>query len=176
MIREHILERRKDSCVFILTPLSLTKQWHQELTERFHLEDILEGCTEPEDQLIHIGGYKDVLKLSLEFGQPSMIVIDEAHQLSPFAWSEKQSEKFVYKEIATSCHNAEVALLLSGTPLLGNERDYLAMLHCVDAESHQLSDTGLEVFSNKLKQQSRLLAITVRWTRAMIMKRSNCSR
>lgn len=157
LIREHILERRKDSCVFIFTPDSLTKQWHQELTERFHLEDILEGCTDQEDQLIHIGGFKDALKLSLEFGQPSMIVIDEAHQLSPFAWSEKQSEKFVYNEIATKCHNAEVALLLSGTPLLGNERDYLAMLHCIDAESHQLTDTGLDEFSNKLKQQSRFL-------------------
>ncbi|EMI7314541.1 TPA: DEAD/DEAH box helicase family protein [Vibrio parahaemolyticus] len=157
LIREHILEKRKQSRIFVFTPDSLTKQWYQELKQRFHLEDVLEGGGEPEDQLIHIGQYKDAMKLRTQFGEPSMVVVDEAHQLCSFAWRQSLVEKYIYDEVAKQCHSAKAVLLLTGTPLLGNERDYLAMLHCVDAKTHQLTESGLKDFSEKLAMQSRLL-------------------
>jgi ATP-dependent helicase HepA len=73
-------------------------------------------------------------------------VIDEAHQLAALAWSYDAGDRAQYQAMAALCHQAHIALILSGTPMHGNERNFLAMLHCISPQAWQLNQQGVEKF------------------------------
>ncbi|MDI8617235.1 SNF2-related protein, partial [Salmonella enterica subsp. enterica serovar Lubbock] len=88
--------------------------------------------------------------------KPTMMVIDEAHQLARQAWVNDEDEQAQYAAMTALCHQARIVLLLSGTPMHGNERHFLAMLHCINPQAWQLNAVGIEKFMRRVAERERL--------------------
>lgn len=164
IIRHHIMERGRDARVFILTPSALTLQWKREMTERFHLSDVLalsDDELDPEDdtQLVYLGAYRDIIRFREKLGKPTMIVVDEAHQFAQLGWSDQFVERFCFDTLAEVSSQAEVSLMLTGTPLIGQEKNYLAMLHCLERDKYSLDEAYLETFKSQIMLQSQYVGL-----------------
>tara|TARA_B100001123_G_C15331544_1_gene1031370 strand:- start:968 stop:4057 length:3090 start_codon:yes stop_codon:yes gene_type:complete len=154
LVREHILNQKHEAKVLITVPESLIEQWEYELANRFLLSDEL--LNSKNTKVLEVCSHKWLehkLKVSSPF---TMIVIDEAHQLSPLAWSSEYSERAMFSSLARECSNANSVLLLSGTPLNGNERNFLAMLHCLNPEAYSLDERGIAKFELRVRDRERL--------------------
>ncbi|WP_068546526.1 protein DpdE [Thalassotalea crassostreae] len=147
IIRELIIDN-PDSVVIISVPDPLVEQWKNELEERFFLDALY-------DDTVFICSHSNISKVLLD-NTPTVLVIDEAHLISPLAWSDKLTEKYKYDQIADAAKNSETCLLLSGTPLTGNENNFLSMLHLLSPESYELTDSGLQSFKTKIEERERL--------------------
>jgi ATP-dependent helicase HepA len=139
------------SCkAIIAVPETLIQQWTDELTQRFFLGALL-------DESIIICSHDDFENKLIELGTtPKIVVIDEAHQISDRGWSNNIEIKKSYSRIAKACAQSEVCLLLSGTPLNGNESNFLSMLHLLNPESYSLSKEGIENFKVKILERESL--------------------
>lgn len=147
IIRELIIDD-PNSVAVISVPEPLVDQWKNELEERFFLGALY-------DDTVIICSHNDIGKVLLN-NSPSIFIIDEAHLISPLAWSEKLTEKYTYTQIASAAKQSDTCLLLSGTPLTGNENNFLAMLHLLSPESYQLTKSGLQSFRTKIEERERL--------------------
>lgn len=148
VLRELLLQGDDLRTAVVGVPDSLMPQWHEELTYRFHLQELFES------RLFVVPHNK--LAAELNEISPEIIIIDEAHQVSPWAWSSDQALNVQYSEIARSCDDAEACLLLSGTPLIGNEINFLSMLHLLSPARYSLSDRGIEEFRKKVEGRERI--------------------
>ncbi|WP_417534303.1 protein DpdE [Marinobacterium stanieri] len=155
VIREHLLENKASSNIIIAVPASLKEQWRDELKGRFHLAELIATEDEP-DLPIAICSHQDFAKSVASRGKPTLIAVDEAHQIAPLAWSENQDDRALFSAFSDACQKAEVALLLSGTPLNGNEKNFLAMLHCLSPDAYGLDEAGIEAFLGKVSERERL--------------------
>lgn len=155
IIREHVLQKKFDANVLIAAPASLVTQWHEELRGRFHLGELMSKKHRSE-QLIRVCSHEQLVTALQEGGQPSLFVVDEMHQLAPLAWSSEQRSNDLFQVLAEACQAAEVTLLLSGTPLNGNERNFLAMLHCLSPEAYEISESGVQRFIARVKEREWL--------------------
>ena len=175
ILRHHINEKGRQARVFVIAPQALIAQWKKELETRFHLGDILDlasdslGDNFDPEQIIYIGEYQEILDLNKQFDQlddqkdqpkaPTMIVIDEAHHLSQLAWSGKGDERTIFENLARASEFADCSLLLTGTPLVGRERDYLAMLHCLEPSKYPLSEQGVKQLTENITNQSNYVSL-----------------
>lgn len=155
IIREHVLQKKFDANVLIAAPASLVIQWHEELKGRFHLEELM-STKHRSEQLIRVCSHEQLVTALREGGQPSLFVVDEMHQLAPLAWSSEQRSNDRFQVLAEACQAAEVTLLLSGTPLNGNERNFLAMLHCLSPKAYEISEAGVQRFIARVKEREWL--------------------
>ena len=146
IIREHVLQDEQDAVVLISVPDGLVHQWKSELISRFYLGDLL-------DRRIFVCSHEK-LATALELESPTQVVLDEAHQISRWAWmSDKVSE---FDKISDSIKATKNLLLLSGTPLSGNEKNFLAMLHLLSPENYTLDETGIDKFNKRLNEREKL--------------------
>lgn len=155
IIREHVLQKKFDANVLIATPASLVTQWHEELKGRFHLGELM-STKHRSEQLIRVCSHEQLVTALQEGGQPSLFVVDEMHQLAPLAWSSEQDSNDRFEVLAEACQATEATLLLSGTPLNGNERNFLAMLHCLSPEAYEISEAGVQRFIARVKEREWL--------------------
>ena len=148
VIREHVLHGGSKKLVLVAVPTGLVEQWKAELTGRFNLGELLGDsiflCTHEQ------------LEGALRRETPTMVVIDEAHQIAPWGWSEHEEESQSFNLVAEAAKNSEVCLLLSGTPLFGNEQNFLAMLHILSPESYEMTDDGKNQFLERVNQRELL--------------------
>lgn len=156
IIRQHVLESGHDSRVLILVPPSLVGQWQTELSTRFHLGDLLNTNPDNIEPKIHICSFTEALMYS---DVPSMVVVDEAHQISSFPFSGRFKETTQFGVIAELSHQAEITLLLTGTPMAGHKSAYFALLHLLNHQHFPLNDKAIEIFNQTLPQQGRLREI-----------------
>lgn len=169
IIREHILEKKTDAKILVAVPEALVEQWHDELAQRFHLSELLGGHANTQ-QLIHICSHENASTF-LEKNQPTLLVIDEVHQVAPWAWAEQKNQQNSFNSLAKGCEQAAAVLLLSGTPLNGNEKNFLAILHCLSPEAYELSDSGLQRFLIQVADRE----IIGGWYGALIKDNSNAA-
>ncbi len=141
ILREYILTEKNDAIVVISVPDTLVEQWKQELRERFYLAELFET------QII-ICPHESLSKVLKTF-RTSMLIIDEAHQIAQWAWSENTKQNSNFKYIAEVSNNCDACLLLSGTPLNGNERNFLAMLHLLSSDKYELDEGGVNKFEQR---------------------------
>lgn len=156
IIRQHVLELGHDSRVLILVPSSLVGQWQTELSTRFHLGDLLNTNPDNIEPKIHICSFTEALMYS---DVPSMVVVDEAHQISSFPFSGRFKETTQFGAIAELSHQAEITLLLTGTPMAGHKSAYFALLHLLNHQHFPLNDKAIETFNQTLPQQGRFREI-----------------
>ncbi len=150
MIVRELLLADSNKMIVIAVPTVLIGQWIGELTNRFYLGNLI---GEKIFVVSHESLAKELVDLVL---MPDVIVIDEAHHFAEKKWSEKDEFTHDYQYVATVCSRAEVCLLLSGTPLKGNETNFLSMLHLLSPDSYQLSADGIEKFKTKVEERESL--------------------
>ncbi len=154
VIREHLLENKAFANVIISVPASLIEQWREELKGRFHLGELIATEDEP-DLPIAICSHQAFSESVESRGKPTLIAVDEAHQVAPLAWSENHENRALFGAYSDACQKAKVALLLSGTPLNGNEKNFLSMLHCLSPDAYRLDEAGIEAFLAKVSERER---------------------
>lgn len=134
--------------VVIAVPSTLIGQWKRELSWRFFLE--------PSGDRLRVIPYEEIT--SIDPSKVDTFVVDEAQNLI----TDDHETGVAYdamKEIARRAHRL---LLLSATPVLGNERTLLALLHLLDPVTYRLDDES--AFLRKLvkRQDFGRLLLTVK--------------
>jgi len=134
IIRQAIFDNPEEKVVLIV-PAALVVQWTRELSWRFFVQS-------PEHN-VRIIPYEKLD--SIDPSDVDTLVIDEAHNLI----SDEPSSDSNYQAIELLSMNAHRLLLISATPVLGNEKTLLALLHLLDPQNYQLD--SVDEFLNKVK-------------------------
>lgn len=156
IIRQHLLDKKHEANVIISVPATLIDQWSRELSLRFHLGDLFDLDNEDIDLPLKVCAHEDLESIIELHGYPTLITIDEAHHIAQHAWSKNPKEKGLFKTYAKACKVAESVLLLSGTPLNGNENNFLAMLHCLNPDTYSISDDGVIEFMARVSEREQV--------------------
>lgn len=148
LIRQHVLDEPQTHCVLVIVPNALIRQWKEELTFRFHLEDQL-------GETINVVGHRDAAAINRFGSETTLFVIDEAHHLSAWAYSEDPVLSELYRSVdKIAAEPGRRILLLSATPILHNEQAFLAMLHLIDPVLYSLDD--LEAFRQRVRHRQEV--------------------
>ncbi|MHC5727749.1 MAG: SNF2-related protein, partial [Nostoc sp.] len=69
-----------------------------------------------------------------------LLILDEAHHIAAMATSNDATVLQRFETCKNIAHKSDRLLLLSATPVLNHEQDFLAMLHLLDPTTYQLDD------------------------------------
>lgn len=144
IIRQFVLDD-DDHFIVVAVPSHLLAQWRNELEIKFLLNYVL-------DTSLFIVSIDDNESLYKLLPQANMLVIDEAHQLVKDLNLSSPDDRYIH--ISESAKNVERLLLLSATPVFGNESGFLAMLHLLDPLNYSLSD--LDSFKARIANRQAL--------------------
>lgn len=147
LIRQCVLDTQQRCTILIIVPNALVGQWRGELSSKFFLERCL-------DRSIHVVAFDDAERIMALLPKATMLVIDEAHHLSE---RKVGGANDIYSEVAAASPGIDRLLLLSATPVLHNERGFLAMLHLLDPETYPLD--GEDEFRRKVESRQALAEI-----------------
>jgi len=153
IIRQYVLDHPKTHIVLIVVPEQLVEQWQRELCDR------LQVGAEFGHQ-VEIMTFDELAGTEPEFMAANMVVVDEAHQ-AVVGWDrpENSLERKCFETLCTitAPERAPRLLLLSATPVRGNEDGFLAMLHLLDPALHHLTER--EAFREKVEKRQALADI-----------------
>lgn len=137
ILRQNLLDQT-DHCALVLAPTFLLTQWEDELTNRCQI-----------DQFDNRVLFEELETSNIDLERsPEIVIVDEAQEVAKMAFSPDAIIRTKYDKLRSLCHQAKVLLLLSATPVLNNEREFLSMLHLLDPDHHRLED--LETFRRKI--------------------------
>jgi ATP-dependent helicase HepA len=164
IVRQYLLDHPEQNALIIVPPL-LLDQWQKEMSQRFSIEDF--------------GDRVDWLTLdnvnanNLSEKSHNMIVIDEAHELASYAYSNELKEVELYRQICEKVYDTAGLLLLSATPVLNNEKEFLAMLHLIDPDHYDLHDLSeFEIRVQKRQEVGRFLLSFHEGSRPFMIRRA----
>lgn len=144
VLRQYLLDDSVKRAV-VLVPKTLTEQWERELEEKFNISDfggrVYIGSTH---ELVSLRQLRDTDRLGL-------LIIDEAHHIAAGAHSLDPVARRRFEACQQLAHHTERLLLLSATPVLNNEKDFLAMLHLLDPTTYKLDD--FEAFRERVNKR-----------------------
>lgn len=156
LIREHVLSLKKQARVLVIVPDQLVAQWQRELCLRFHLEDVMPSDIN-DQPYVEVVSYSDFYStISKQLSGKTMLVVDEMHHVAAWAWGNDLVRQMAYHRLVHACEQTETVLLLSGTPLNGNEKNFLAMLHCLSPQHYKLDEKGIANFKKVIEQGEQL--------------------
>ncbi|RUT08305.1 hypothetical protein DSM106972_014730 [Dulcicalothrix desertica PCC 7102] len=141
ILRQYLLDDPERRAI-VLAPQYLLEQWRTELKNKFYLSHF-------PDRVV-LAAVEDVHKVNAK-ADIGLIIIDEAHHVAAMARSTdavKRSSFGAFKKLA---HQSERLLLLSATPVVNNEEDFLSMLHLLDPTNYKLDD--LEGFRDRVAKR-----------------------
>ena len=146
IIRQRLIDAPR-SKILVLVPTTLMWQWEDELASKFRLHELGSGAG------INVHSYED----ERAFRQPvvpDLLIIDEAHRVAVGAHSDSKALRTRYEAVRHLAHRVPRILLLSATPVLHRERDFLAMLHLLDPDTYALDNLGW--FKDRLAARERV--------------------
>ncbi|MBD3921004.1 hypothetical protein H8B09_19720 [Paenibacillus sp. PR3] len=143
IIRQFLLDQ-PDENVLIVVPSFLLVQWQKELEERCYINQF--------GNRIAWKTFEEISTVDLK--SYGFIILDEAHELAKLAFSKAEEDKLIYQYFRNLAHASYGLLLLSATPVLNNENEYLAMLHLIDPDNYSIND--LEKFRNLIKRRQEV--------------------
>ncbi|MFM2062337.1 MAG: hypothetical protein RLZZ507_2007 [Cyanobacteriota bacterium] len=144
ILRQYLLDEKKGHAV-VIVPSYLLGQWQQELEQKFYIADFSKRVA-----VITIDDLKKInpkVKLGL-------VIIDEAHHIAGLANSRDPIQMQKFELCQQICHQSDRLLLLSATPVLHHEHDFLSMLHLLDPMNYKLSD--LDDFRSKIENRQQI--------------------
>ncbi len=148
LIKQFVIDDPNNHKTIVIVPKALVAQWQRELTYRFHLGRKL-GTS------VHIVSSEDANAIATFIADARMIVVDEAHHLSSWAWSSDPVAKAIFSLVAKSTRELQRrVLLLSATPVLHNEQSFLAMLHLLDPQVYPLD--SLNAFKQRVQVRQEI--------------------
>lgn len=174
IIRQFLLDNHRQT-VLILVPPTLIDQWKNEVRTKFGLNESKGYRTIGTDKIMSsfkIIGTDEINSIDVTINR-GMVVIDEAHHIAAKAFSNAIDDRDDYQKYAELCHNAEGLLLLSATPVLNHEEEFLAMLHLLDPDHYRLSDkVPFHEMINKRQDIGRLLLSFSEGSGSFMVKRN----
>jgi len=144
ILRQYLLDEPHGRAL-VLVPQYLLEQWRQELEDKFYLSHFWDRV-----QLLAVDDLNP-LRLNEGFG---FLILDEAHHIAAMATSSNVLRRQCFETCKRLAHKSERLLLLSATPVLNHERDFLAMLHLLDPTTYQLDD--LEGFRARVQKRQEI--------------------
>jgi ATP-dependent helicase HepA len=133
IIRQFLLDY-PNSSILILVPLFLQIQWQSELHSKCNLYEFSDQITWCSTESLSSSS------ILLQEKDWDLVVIDEAHIIAAKASSSIEKERELYHLVEKLTNQARGLLLLSATPVLHNEQDFLAMLHLLDPDHYHLDE------------------------------------
>lgn len=164
IVRQNLLDHPEGRVLFIVPPF-LLDQWQHEMSQRFNLEDY--------EQRIDWLTFDNLAKLDSLKTYYQMVVIDEAHEVASLAYAKEKKEQQHYSQLCKTVHNSVGLLLLSATPVLNNEKEFLSMLHLLDKHNYSLED--IEEFTIRVQKRQELGQLLLSFTedsRPFLIKRT----
>ena len=134
--------------VVVVVPSTLIGQWKRELSWRFFLE--------PSGSRLRVIPYEEIT--SIDPSEVDTFVVDEAQNLITDG-HETSAAYNALKKIARFAHRL---LLLSATPVLGNEKTLLALLHLLDPVAYRLDDEAAFLQKLAKRQDFGRLLLTIK--------------
>jgi ATP-dependent helicase HepA len=131
VLRQFLLDSETGSAVVVVPPL-LVDQWSEELEDKFQVSRFAPGRV---SVISHDDVGADTLRDNLDF-----VIIDEAHHIAALAAASSPECGHRFAIFERLCSSADSVLLLSATPALNNERNFLAMLHLLDPIIYSIDD------------------------------------
>jgi ATP-dependent helicase HepA len=132
LIRQHLLDHPDEANVLIIVPDHLVLQWRKELRTKFYIY--------VEDERVRVAPLSSLLASDVATDHLSLFVIDEAHISAEWAFNDDPAINLGFFKIRDIAQTTQRVLLLSGTPVLYREKEFLAMLHLLDPQGYRLSD------------------------------------
>ncbi len=134
--------------VVIVVPQTLIGQWKRELSWRFFLE--------PSEAQLRVISHEEIY--SVDPMDVDTLVIDEVQNLI----SDNPAVGTAYEVLRQISRGAQRLLLISATPVLGNEKTLLALLNLLDPLAYRLEDEYS--FGQKLERRQEFgrLLLTIR--------------
>jgi ATP-dependent helicase HepA len=129
ILRQHLLDAPASHSALIVVPEGLVLQWKRELKERCQI------CPEVFGHKVEVVTYSEALHW--QGGGADFIIVDEAHQIVGNA---RLYERIREMSDPAACPKL---LLLSATPVLGNEDGFLDLLHLLDPFVNRIEDRAL---------------------------------
>ena len=134
--------------VVVVVPSTLIGQWKRELSWRFFLES--------SGDRLRVIPYEEIS--SIDSSEVDTFVVDEAQNLI----TDDHETGAAYDAIKDIARRAHRLLLLSATPVLGNERTLLALLHLLDPVTYRLDDESAFLQKLAKRQDFGRLLLTVK--------------
>ena len=125
ILRQHLLDCPDSHSALIVVPEGLALQWKRELQERCQISP------ESFSHRVEVVTYSEVLNWEREI---DFMIVDEAHQVVGDARLYERIREMSDPELCPKL------LLLSATPVLGNEDGFLDLLHLIDPFVNRIED------------------------------------
>jgi len=129
ILRQYLLDEPRKQAL-IVVPQYLLAQWQQELETKFYLSNFAKRV-----QLIAVEDWQKITRKDINF-----LILDEAHHIAAMAASSSKVQNQCFETYKQLAHKSDRLLLLSATPVLNHEQDFLAMLHLLDPTTYKLED------------------------------------
>jgi len=169
LVIKELLFRGAIRKVLVVTPGGLTKQWQEEeLQGKFGLDARLVRRTSFDDDPRQFHRYDDgIFVVSIDFlarNQPcldaakqvqwDMIIVDEAHKLSAYAYGTRMEESERYRAIRELSSRTDHFLMLTATPHRGRKDTFRYLLQLLDVDLFQKD----ELVGQRVREQTALLS------------------
>ncbi|MEG4802116.1 protein DpdE [Microcoleus sp. ARI1-B5] len=144
ILRQYLLDEPQGRAA-VLVPQYLREQWFQELENKFYISG--------SDKRVQVLAVEDVDRVSPN-ADLGFLILDEAHHIAAMATSAGAVQRQRFETCKHLAHKSDRLLLLSATPVLNHEQDFLAMLHLLDPITYQLND--LEGFRARVQNRQQI--------------------
>jgi ATP-dependent helicase HepA len=139
ILRQYLLDESGDAVVIV--PQYLVEQWRSEL-EKFYISHF--------PNRVRVLAVEDVSQVSPN-AKLGFLILDEAHNIAAMAKSSDSFQRKSFERFKLLAHKSDRLLLLSATPVVDREEDFLTMLHLLDPTAYQLDD--ITAFCDKVAKR-----------------------
>lgn len=144
ILRQYLLDEPNGRGI-VLVPQYLLQQWRQELEEKFYLSYFGDRV-----QVLAVENWRQLSPHT----DLDILILDEAHHIAAMATATDPTQKQCFETCKHLAHRAKRLLLLSATPVLNHEQNFLAMLHLLDPATYHLED--LEGFRERVQKRQEI--------------------
>ncbi|MEH2071813.1 MAG: protein DpdE [Nostoc sp.] len=144
ILRQFLLDEPKKGAV-VIVPQYLLQQWRTELENKFYISHF--------PKRVAVVAVEDIHKINLR-AKIGCLILDEAHHIAAMATSKDAAVRQRFETCKQLAHKSDRLLLLSATPVVNHEQDFLAMLHLLDPTTYKLDD--IAGFRAKVASRQRI--------------------
>lgn len=130
ILRQYLLDESSGQAL-VIVPQFLLEQWQQELENKFYISHF--------PKRVALLAVEDIHRNNPP-ANIGLLILDEAHHIAARATSNDAAQRQCFETCKNLAHKSDRLLLLSATPVLNHEQDFLAMLHLLDPTTYQLND------------------------------------
>jgi ATP-dependent helicase HepA len=144
ILRQYLLDESSGYAV-VIVPQYLLSQWKTELENKFYISHF--------PKRVAVLAVEDIQKINPKV-KIGLLILDEAHHIAAMGTAKDAAKQKLFEAYRSLAHKCDRLLLLSATPVLNHEQDFLAMLHFLDPSTYQLND--LASFRDKVVRRQEI--------------------